>query len=88
MYLGIERTTEEVVVRNRNTVGLTRTVLRKTAPDNWERSDLDMITVLPWCKNEDDEKRDEERHEEETVLMDTDNTAGKSWNRKNMSPVP
>ena len=33
VFLGIEDTTWEVVVGNRNTVGLTRTVLRKTAPD-------------------------------------------------------
>ena len=69
MYLDIEGTTEENVVRNRNTVKLTRLALKS------ERSDLDMIAVVPWCKNEDDEKRDVERHAGETVLMDMGKTA-------------
>ena len=60
-------------------------VLKRTVPNKWERSDLDKMAVVPCCKNEDDEKRDVERHEGETVLMDMEKTAWKSWNWKNMS---
>ena len=88
VYLGIEDTTWEVVVGNRNTVGQTRTVLRKTAPDNWERSHSDMIKVLPWCTNEDDENTGGERHEGEVALMDKEKSTGKRWKWKNMSPAP
>ena len=73
---------------NRNTVWLRSTVLRTTAPNRLERSDLQMIAVLPWCKNEDDENTDGERHEGEVALMDKEKTAGKRWKWKNMSSVP
>ena len=61
---------------NRNTVWLRRTVLRTTAPNSLERSDLQMIAVLPWSKNEDDENTDGERHEGEVALMDKEKNAG------------
>ena len=77
-----------VVVVNRNIVWLTSTVLRTTAPNRLERSDLQMIAVLPWCKNEDDENTDVERHEGETVLMDIRKTAGKGGNGRICHTVP
>ena len=68
MYFGIQDTTGEG--RREEQKHSVANVLKRTAPDKWERSDLDMIAVVPCCKNKDDEKRDVERHEEETVLMD------------------
>ena len=88
VHLGIDETTGEVVVENNDTVWLTRTVQRKTAPDRWERSDLEMVAVLPWCKNADDERKDGERHEGDVVLMDEEMIAGRRWKWKNMSSVP
>ena len=74
-------------MENKNTVWLTSTVLR-TVPDRLERSDLVMIVVLPWCKNEDDENTDGERHEGDVVLMDEEIIAGKRWKWKDTSSVP
>ena len=55
MFLGILATSEEgIMVQNRHGVGLTRTVWRKTARARWERSNLEMIVVVPWRKDEDE----------------------------------
>ena len=86
VYLGIEEITGGG--RREEQKHSVANVLKRTAPDKWERSGLDMIAIVPWCKNEDDEKRDVERHEEETVLMDIRKTSGKMWIWKNMPPVP
>ena len=72
VYLGIEATTGEVIVENRNGVW-TRTVQRKTARERWERSNLEMIVAVPWRKNEDGAEVDGERLE-------------KRWRWKNMFP--
>ena len=75
----------EVVAKNRNTVWLTRT-LPRTAPDRLERSDLEMIVVVPWCKNEDDERKDGERHVGDVVLMDEEMIARKSGSGRTCPP--
>ena len=74
-------------MRNSDTVWLTRTVPR-TAPDRLERSDLEMIVVVPLCKIEDDERKDGERHVGDVVLMDEEMIAGKRWKWKDMSSLP
>ena len=61
MYFGIKATTGEVIVGNRNDVWLTRTVLRKTAREIWDRCNLEIIVAVPWRKNEDDAKTVGER---------------------------
>ena len=73
MRLGIKAGTGEVIVRNRNGVWLTRTVQKKTVRDKCERSNLEMIVVVPWRKNEDDASMEGERLKgEEVVMMDKD----------------
>ena len=51
-----------------------------------ERSYLEIIAGVPLGKNEDDENRHAERLEGEVVLMDKEQTAGKRWKWKNVSP--
>ena len=70
---------------NRNTVWPTSTVVR-TVPDRLERSDLEMIVVLPWCKNEDDENTDGERHEGGCVDGQRKGLHGKNGNGRICPP--
>ena len=70
--LGIKATTGKVFVGTQNGVEPTRTVLRKTARERWDRSNLEMIVAVPWRKNEDDAKMDGERLKGDVVEMDQD----------------
>ena len=55
VFLGFLATLKEgIMVQNRHGVGPTRTVWRKTARARWERSNLEIIVVVPWRKNEDE----------------------------------
>ena len=57
---------------NRNDVWLTRTVLRKTAREIWDRCNLEILVAVPWRKNEDDAKTVGERQRGEVVMVDKD----------------
>ena len=50
IYLGVKATTADIMVGNRNGVWLTISVQRKPANERWDRSNLDMVVVVPWRK--------------------------------------
>ena len=54
IYLGMKGTTGEVIVGDANGIHRTRTIQRKPEEKRWRKSNLGLVTGVPWKKSEDD----------------------------------
>ena len=70
VYFGVKSSTGEIIVGDRGGSWLTRTVRSET--ERRDRYDLNMVVGVPWRKNDEDPKVDDENLQDYVVVMDSD----------------